>query len=121
VSVEDHVLDASDRAGAAAGLDTGLSTDYDLREYQREALDAWRDAGDRGVLELPTGAGKTVIAIRAMVELGVPTLVVVPTVDLLNQWQRELEAEFDVPIGRFGGGEQRQEAITVSTYDSAYP
>lgn len=120
VSVEDHVLDASDRAGAAAGLDTGLSTDYDLREYQREALDAWRDAGDRGVLELPTGAGKTVIAIRAMVELGVPTLVVVPTVDLLNQWQRELEAEFDVPIGRFGGGEQRQEAITVSTYDSAY-
>jgi len=108
VSVEDHVLDASDRAGAAAGLDTGLSTDYDLREYQREALDAWRDAGDRGVLELPTGAGKTVIAIRAMVELGVPTLVVVPTVDLLNQWQRELEAEFDVPIGRFGGGEQRQ-------------
>ena len=120
VSVDDRVLDASDRAAAAAGLDTGLSTDYDLREYQREALDAWRDADDRGVLELPTGAGKTVIAIRAMVELGVPTLVVVPTVDLLDQWQRELDAEFDVPVGRFGGGEQRQEAITVSTYDSAY-
>ncbi|WP_193308763.1 DEAD/DEAH box helicase family protein [Halorubrum halophilum] len=120
VSVDDRVLDASDRAAAAAGLDAGLSTDYDLREYQREALDAWRDADDRGVLELPTGAGKTVIAIRAMVELGVPTLVVVPTVDLLDQWQRELDAEFDVPVGRFGGGEQRQEAITVSTYDSAY-
>ncbi|EMA67606.1 type III restriction protein res subunit [Halorubrum aidingense JCM 13560] len=120
VSVDDHVLDASDRAAADAGLPDALATDYELREYQREALDAWRDAGDRGVLELPTGAGKTVIAIRAMVELGVPTLVVVPTVDLLDQWQRELEAEFDVPIGRFGGGEQRREAITVSTYDSAY-
>jgi len=120
VNVEDRVLDASDRAGTEGGLDAGLTTDYDLREYQREALDAWRDAGDRGVIELPTGAGKTVIAIRAMVELGVPTLVVVPTVDLLDQWQRELETEFDVPIGRFGGGEQRREAITVSTYDSAY-
>ena len=120
VNVEDRVLDASDRAGTEGGLDAGLTTDYDLREYQREALDAWRDAGDRGVIELPTGAGKTVIAIRAMVELGVPTLVVVPTVDLLDQWQRELEREFDVPIGRFGGGEQRREAITVSTYDSAY-
>ncbi|OYR48126.1 DEAD/DEAH box helicase family protein [Halorubrum sp. Eb13] len=119
-SVEDHVLDASDRAAREAGLPDALATDYDLREYQREALDAWRDAGDRGVLELPTGAGKTVIAIRATVELGVPTLVVVPTVDLLDQWQRELEREFDVPIGRFGGGEQRREAITVSTYDSAY-
>ncbi|WP_418286095.1 DEAD/DEAH box helicase family protein [Halorubrum sp. DTA46] len=120
VSVDDRVLDASDRAADDAGLPATLSTDYDLREYQREALDAWRDANDRGVLELPTGAGKTVIAIRAIVELGVPTLVVVPTVDLLDQWQRELETEFDVPIGRFGGGEQRQEAVTVSTYDSAY-
>ncbi|MFD1569318.1 DEAD/DEAH box helicase [Halorubrum laminariae] len=120
VRVDDRVLDASDRAAEAVGLADGLSTDYDLREYQREALDAWRDAGDRGVLELPTGAGKTVIAIRAIVDLGVPTMVVVPTVDLLDQWQRELEAEFDVPIGRFGGGEQRREAVTVSTYDSAY-
>ena len=97
-----------------------LRTGYDLREYQREALDAWREAGRRGVLELPTGSGKTVIAIAAMAELGVPTLVVVPTVDLLDQWHRELETEFDVPVGRFGGGEQRREPITVSTYDSAY-
>lgn len=111
ITVDDRVLDLPE-------LD--LSTGYDLREYQRDALAAWREAGDRGVLELPTGAGKTVIAIAAMVELGVPTLVVVPTVDLLDQWQRELEAEFDVPIGRFGGGEQRREPITVSTYDSAY-
>ncbi len=111
VDVEDRVLDLP-------SLD--LSTDYDLRTYQREALDAWHDAGNRGVLELPTGSGKTVIAIRAMVDLGVPTLVVVPTIDLLEQWIRELETEFDVPIGRFGGGEQRREPITVSTYDSAY-
>ena len=111
VHVEDRVFDLPD-------LD--LSTAYDLRAYQREALDAWHEAGDRGVLELPTGAGKTVIAIHAMVDLGIPTLVVVPTIDLLEQWATELEAEFGVPIGRFGGGEQRQEAITVSTYDSAY-
>ncbi|WP_418282240.1 DEAD/DEAH box helicase family protein [Halorubrum sp. DTA98] len=110
-SVTDDVLDL-------AALD--LSTAYDLREYQADALAAWHDADDRGVLELPTGAGKTVIAIRAMVDLGVPTLVVVPTIDLLEQWQRELEAEFGRPIGRYGGGEQHTEAITVSTYDSAY-
>ena len=97
-----------------------LSTAYDLRSYQEAALSAWHDADGRGVLELPTGAGKTVVAIRAMVDRAVPTLVIVPTIDLLEQWQRELETEFDVPIGRFGGGEQRQEAVTVSTYDSAY-
>jgi len=53
------------RGSGSRGSTPAFPTDYDLREYQREALDAWRDAGDRGVLELPTGAGKTVIAIRA--------------------------------------------------------
>jgi len=97
-----------------------LSTTYDLRAYQRAALDAWREADHRGCLELPTGSGKTVIGIAAMVALGTPTLVVVPTIDLLEQWQRELQREFDQPVGRLGGGKQRVEDITVSTYDSAY-
>ncbi len=79
-----------------------------------------RRRGSRGVVELPTGAGKTVLAVAAMVARSVPTLVVVPTIDLQDQWIRELETEFDVAVGRFGGGEQTQEAITVSTYDSAY-
>jgi superfamily II DNA or RNA helicase len=97
-----------------------LSTTYELREYQREALDAWEQRGGRGVVELPTGAGKTVVAIAAIVSKGLPTLVVVPTVDLLNQWRRELEAEFAVEVGQFGGGKQTKRPITVSTYDSAY-
>ena len=98
----------------------GLSTTYELRGYQAAALSAWHDAGDRGVVELPTGSGKTVVGVGAMVDRGASTLVVVPTVDLLEQWERELEAEFDRPIGRLGGGEQRVEAVTVATYDSAY-
>jgi superfamily II DNA or RNA helicase len=97
-----------------------LDSTYELREYQQTALDAWRDAGDRGVLELPTGSGKTVIGIAAMEALGTPTLVVVPTIDLLDQWQDELEREFDREIGRLGGGEQRLADVTVATYDSAY-
>ncbi|MGM0591226.1 MAG: DEAD/DEAH box helicase [Halobacteriota archaeon] len=122
VDFEDHVLDTESLS---------LSTSYELREYQREALDAWlhtdpgwdtggRHPAPRGVLELPTGSGKTVIAIAAIAALSVPTLVVVPTVDLLDQWRRELDAEFDVEIGQFGGGEQRSGPLTVSTYDSAY-
>ena len=112
-----------------------LHSAYELRGYQRAALadwletDRWADSGARGaavgcapagVLELPTGSGKTVIALKAIERLAVPTLVVVPTIDLIEQWVRELEREFSVPIGRFGGGEQRFEPITVSTYDSAY-
>jgi superfamily II DNA or RNA helicase len=112
VAVDDRVLSLGDLPA--------LASDYELRAYQREALSAWRDAGDRGVLELPTGSGKTVIALKAIEALSTPTLVVVPTIDLLDQWERELGTEFDVPVGRLGGGEQRVEPLTVSTYDSAY-
>ncbi|MFD1594611.1 DEAD/DEAH box helicase, partial [Haloplanus litoreus] len=108
---EDRVLDSST-------LD--LTTTYDLRDYQREALDAWTANDRRGVLELPTGSGKTVVAVAAMAALSTPTLVVVPTVDLLTQWRRELATEFDVPVGQLGGGEQTVADLTVSTYDSAY-
>jgi len=111
-AVEDRVLDVPD-------VD-GLSTTYELRSYQQKALDAWREANDRGVLELPTGSGKTVVAIAAMAALDTATLVVVPTIDLLEQWRSELRAEFDCPIGQLGGGKQRVEAVTVATYDSAY-
>ena len=110
-TVDDQVLDVPT-------LD--LDSTYELRSYQQRALSAWREAGDRGVLELPTGSGKTVIGIAAMEALGTPTLVVVPTIDLLEQWREELQREFDVPIGQLGGGTQRLEAVTVATYDSAY-
>ncbi|MDR9429436.1 MAG: DEAD/DEAH box helicase family protein [Natronomonas sp.] len=117
----DRGLPLDDRVLRTADIGD-LRTEYDLRGYQTEALDAWRDANDRGVIELPTGSGKTVVAIGAIAALDVPTLVVVPTIDLLEQWHTELDAEFGeaTAIGRLGGGTQRVEAITVSTYDSAY-
>ncbi|MXR50130.1 DEAD/DEAH box helicase family protein [Halovenus sp. WSH3] len=114
-------LAGTDHADDVFELPTlSLSSSYQLREYQKEALGAWLDAGERGVLELPTGSGKTVIGIAAVERLGTPALIVVPTIDLLDQWIEELRAEFDRPIGRLGGGSQRVEEITVSTYDSAY-
>ncbi|WP_440006157.1 DEAD/DEAH box helicase family protein [Halomicrococcus sp. SG-WS-1] len=118
IAFDDRVLDAPDLPD--------LRSDYELREYQADALAAWEDDADgtrrprRGVLELPTGSGKTVIGVKAIERLGTATLVVVPTLDLLDQWRREFEAEFDVPVGQMGGGEQRVEPLTVATYDSAY-
>jgi superfamily II DNA or RNA helicase len=111
VDYEGHVLD---------GPMLDLSTSYDLRPYQRAALDAWAANDNRGVVELPTGSGKTVVAVAAMADLSSPTLVVVPTIDLVTQWRRELATEFDVAVGQLGGGEQTVEDVTVATYDSAY-
>ncbi|MFH0748425.1 MAG: DEAD/DEAH box helicase family protein [Candidatus Bathyarchaeota archaeon] len=90
-----------------------------LRPYQEDALKAWTNAGKRGVIVLPTGAGKTFIAIKAIEILNQPTLIIVPTIDLIDQWKKHLVRQFNVDVGVVGGGEERIKALTVSTYDSA--
>jgi len=108
-----------DDALRADALD--VASNYELRGYQRDALDAWTANDRRGVLELPTGSGKTVIGLKAIEAVGEAALVVVPTIDLLVQWRRELAAEFDdCEVGQLGGGEQVVGDVTVATYDSAY-
>jgi superfamily II DNA or RNA helicase len=91
-----------------------------LRGYQKRGLDAWDKSGRRGVIVLPTGAGKTVIAMKAIELVNLPSVVVVPTLDLLEQWRKRMQEEFGMEIGVFGGGENTVNAITVCTYDSAY-
>jgi len=90
-----------------------------LRDYQRAAVQAWRDAGDRGVIVLPTGAGKTIVALAAMAELGVSTLILVPTRVLLDQWTRFLGMCWAHPVGRLGDGQRAFAPITIATYSSA--
>jgi superfamily II DNA or RNA helicase len=97
-----------------------LESNVELKPYQKEALEAWMDAGRRGVIELPTGAGKTYIALKAMERIGAPTLVVLPTLDLMDQWRNQLEMMFKMDVGVMGGGEAVLRPLTVSTYNSAY-
>ncbi len=132
----------------AAGLDAGDETDeeepetawldtasddyalpFDLpalsvtpRPYQKEALTAWGRAHGRGIVVLPTGAGKTVVALMTMEAMKVSTLVVVPTIDLLHQWHDTICARFGLApdaVGMIGGGFRTERPLTVITYDSA--
>src|SRR5579859_4575235 len=96
--------------------------DVQPRPYQCEAVDAWLRAGGRGIVVLPTGAGKTVVAFDAIARLGVRTLVVVPTIELLRQWRSGAVQRLTAPeadVGAIGGGERARGPITIITYDSA--
>ena len=101
-------------------LEDGLRVVREPRPFQSEALTAWRRARGRGVVVLPTGAGKSYLALMAIDSVRRSTLVVVPTLDLVRQWYDQLRASFDRPVGIVGGGEHTVEALTVTTYDSAY-
>ena len=97
-----------------------LKSNVELRTYQNKALDNWRRAGNRGVLVLPTAAGKTFIALKAIDLLKTQTLIIVPTLDLIDQWKKRVRECLGVEAGVVGGGENVVRMVTVSTYDSAY-
>jgi superfamily II DNA or RNA helicase len=88
--------------------------------HQTEALETWWKQGGRGVVVLPTGTGKTHVAILAIHRVARPALVVTPTIDLMHQWHGELTAAFGGTVGVMGGGEYSIQPLTVTTYDSAY-
>lgn len=101
-------------------LSLQLKESWEPHPYQNEALNAWIAAQRWGSVVLPTGAGKTVLALQAIVQTNVSTLIVVPTIDLLHQWYARLENAFGVPIGTWYGLEKKIQPLTVTTYPSAW-
>lgn len=99
-------------------VELALVDPHDPYEHQAGAVEAWDKGGKRGVVILPTGAGKTFVAQLAIQAVGRSCLILVPTIDLLNQWSGVLEKAFGRSIGLLGGGYHEIEDITVSTYDS---
>jgi superfamily II DNA or RNA helicase len=92
-----------------------------LRPYQKKAIENWIKAGKKGCIILPTGSGKTIIAIKLIEIINSSTLIVVPTLDLMEQWTKFLSKYFQkMEIGNIGRGIFNITGITVSTYDSAY-
>jgi superfamily II DNA or RNA helicase len=88
-------------------------------DYQVEALAAWDQAERRGSIVLPTGAGKTFVAIQAISRVNRSTVVVAPTIDLLHQWYARLVNAFAADVGVYYSGEKKVLPLTVTTYHSA--
>lgn len=91
-----------------------------LRQDQLDALAAWEETGRRGQIIMPTGTGKTIVALAAMARCEVATLVVAPIRDLMYQWHRRIQQTLGFNAGILGDGRHEIWPVTVTTYDSAY-
>ncbi len=100
-----------------------LELSVPLRPYQEEALNEWIRHRYRGVIALPTGAGKTIIGLGALVKLSVPTLIVVYTKEQLSEWldkiRRFVKGSTRL-IGEFYSEKKIIKPITITTYQSAF-
>jgi len=90
-------------------MQTNISKEPDY-SWQDRAIQEWIKAGKQGMIEAVTGSGKSHVAIEALAKLytqdrTLSTLIIVPTVPLLEQWYEKLKIRFPAEnIGRIGGG-----------------
>ena len=119
-SLREQKIAFTDEARTYEPLECKLGSTRHPFPHQQEALQTWWNQSGRGVVVLPTGTGKTFVALLAIAHVGRPTLVITPTIPLMNQWYGEMLSAFGGPIGLLGGGYYDFQPLTVTTYDSAY-
>ena len=100
---------------------------FALRPYQREAVDAFVDGpsggdGGHGVVVLPCGAGKTVVALGALASVQMRALILAPGATAVRQWIRELLDKTTLrpdEVGEYSGQKKEVRPVTVATYQIA--
>ena len=94
-----------------------------LRPFQTTAVQTMLSK-DFGTLSAPTGSGKTIMALWVIAQRRQPTLIIVHTKELANQWVKRIETHLAIPskqVGIIGAGKQSiGEAITVAMVQSLY-
>ena len=64
-----------------------------LRKYQEEAVKSW-DINNKGILEMATGTGKTIVGLKIISDFinrdSSLVLVVAPTIEICKQWRDEI-------------------------------
>ncbi len=97
---------------------------FGLRPYQIEAARAFHaggsDRGGSGVVVLPCGAGKTVVAMACMAEVGASTLILTTGVTATRQWMAELLDKTTLredEVGEYSGATKNILPVTIATYN----
>ena len=101
----------------------GTGRRFGLRPYQKAAVDVFHAGGGpeggAGVLVLPCGAGKTIIAMACIARLQTRTLVLTTNVTAVKQWKQELldkTSLADEEIGLYTGDTKEIRPVTIATY-----
>jgi DNA excision repair protein ERCC-3 len=96
---------------------------FSLRKYQKEAINSFYRKGDirggNGVIVLPCGAGKTVVAMGIMASIKERTIILTTSTVAVKQWIRELLDKTDISkedIGEYTASSKEIKPITVTTY-----
>ena len=97
---------------------------FTLRDYQRQAILSFYQGGSvkggSGVVLLPCGAGKTIVGIGAIQQVGTETLILVTNTLSIRQWRQEILDKTTITedqVGEYSGEKKEIKSITIATYN----
>lgn len=101
--------------GERSGDPIATSWDFenDLREYQERAVSAVLEQRG-GIVAIPTGGGKTIVALRVVHAVSQRALILVHTKELLYQWSERVLDVLGVEPGLIGDGNWSEGPVTVA-------
>jgi len=88
-----------------------------LRDYQRKAVETAL-ARTRGIIQMPTGAGKSVTAAGIIASVPDKWLVLVPQADLLEQFAAHFRQRLGEEPGIIGDGIWNPQRVTIATFQT---
>ena len=85
---------------------------FDFRDYQKEAIESWREHGYRGIFDMATGTGKTYTGLGAIVRLfeekkRLAIIIVCPYQHLVEQWVEDIELFNMTPTVGYSASKQK--------------
>jgi len=112
-----------DRLEIALRAKTVHGRAFGLRPYQRSAGDTFHSggsvAGGNGVIVLPCGAGKTVVALYVMSLVGAKTLILTTNTVAVRQWREEILDKTGLApeqVAEYTGDHKAVAPVTITTY-----
>lgn len=112
-AAQDGIIVACDDARMLPDEKLEIPCELPLRDYQSAAVEKLAQV-TQGTVVIPCGGGKTRVGMGAIGKLGTPTLILVHTVDLAEQWLGELHEKLGIEPALIGDGEVCGAPVTVA-------
>ena len=107
-----------DLRARGSALSEAFMLPFELRDYQKDAVSKMKRR-QQGVVIIPCGGGKTVIAVDLIRRLKTTTIILVHTLDLLSQWKEVLKSA-GVNAGQIGNGAYDIKPVTISMVQTLF-
>lgn len=89
-----------------------IPSGFELRDYQKDAIEKWRSNNYRGIFDMATGTGKTYTGLGAVTELyedkkRLAIIIVCPYQHLVEQWVEDIELFNMLPTIGYSSSNQK--------------